>query len=113
MKARMILLSLIAFWGMALESTEDPSFSNNNRIKQIDVEIERLEVELHAARKKALEKEMKAQVHRLDNWHEYAETLEEEETEERRIIHIKERVKALLEEKRVLLKTNPRSLNDR
>lgn len=113
MKARIIFLSLVTFWGMALESNESSSSSNNNRIKQIDVEIEKLDVQLHAARKKAFEKEMKAQVYMLDNWHQYAETLEDEEIEERRIIHIEKRLKALLEEKQALLKTNPRSLNDR
>jgi chromosome segregation ATPase len=73
-----------------------------NELQNIDQEIDFLNKDLEKARKNALNQEIHAQQFMFDNWHEFSENVGQAETNEKQILEIKKKIKALTERKESL-----------
>lgn len=94
---------------------ENPPIQNQTQsqtlteLQSIDRQINSLNKDLARIRKEALNQEINAQQYMIDNWQEFAENISLNETSEKEILEIKEKIKTLNDRKAFLLKqsSNP------
>lgn len=91
------------------------SQANNQKIpkqislQNIDKEIDSLNQQLTKLRKETFNQEMQAQPYMFDNWKEFSEDIGKAEEAEKKILIIKEKIKALEQLKQFLIKKPPNS----
>lgn len=76
---------------------------NTPELQELDKQLSSLEKELDMLRKKALNAEIRAQPHMIDDWHEFTQEIGTAEENEKNILAIKKKIHELEEQKQSLL----------
>lgn len=96
------LLLILVFTLLSTSSHAESTPQIQNELQSIDQEIDFLNKDLKKLRKESLNKEIHAQQFMFDDWHEFSENVAKAETNERKILEIKEKIKVLTEQKESL-----------
>jgi septal ring factor EnvC (AmiA/AmiB activator) len=72
-------------------------------LQELDKQLSSLEKELETLRKKALNAEIRAQPHMIDDWHGFTQEIETAEDNEKHILAIKQKIEELEKQKQSLL----------
>lgn len=92
------LLSL-ALAATSMLAADQPA---STEMQKIDEQLSSLQSELKDLRRDAFNREMHAQTFMFDNWHEYADEIKANTTDEKKIAEVKAKIKALSDRKEAL-----------
>lgn len=96
--------SILALQLSAAQTTSNtPNLANTERLKTIDLEIEKLDKKLHEYRLKEMNKEIESQPLMFEQWHEYSDKLEQAENYEDTVHKLENQRQELIRERDKLL----------